>query len=102
MSPAARSAAACLTARRLASGWRPRSRLYCTAVRRARGPVGLRSEGPDATARHVRTGGLILGHDMHRPRPDPRFIDAITQSPDLDTSFVMMESYGFSLSLKKR
>jgi len=50
----------------------------------------------------VRPGGLILGHDMHRPRPDPRFIDAITQSPDLDTSFVMMESYGFSLSLKKR
>ena len=50
----------------------------------------------------VRPGGLILGHDMHRPRPDPRFIEAITKSPDLDTSFVMMESYGFSLSLKKR
>ena len=50
----------------------------------------------------VRPGGLILGHDMHRPRPDPRFIDAITKSPDLDTSFVMMESYGFSLSLRKR
>jgi len=50
----------------------------------------------------VRPGGLILGHDMHHPRPDPRFIEAITNSPDLDTSFVMMESYGFSLSLKKR
>ncbi|HPM81631.1 MAG TPA: class I SAM-dependent methyltransferase [Candidatus Anammoximicrobium sp.] len=50
----------------------------------------------------VRPGGLILGHDMHRPRPDPRFIDAITTSRDLDTSFVMMEGYGISLSLKKR
>jgi caffeoyl-CoA O-methyltransferase len=50
----------------------------------------------------VRPGGLILGHDMHRPRPDPRFIEAITKSPDLDTSFVMMESYGISLTLKKR
>ena len=50
----------------------------------------------------VRPGGLILGHDMHRPRPDPRFIEAITKNPDLDTSFVMMESFGISLTVKKR
>ena len=50
----------------------------------------------------VRPGGLVMGHDMHRPRPDPRFIEAITTSPDLDTSFVMMENFGFSLSVKKR
>jgi caffeoyl-CoA O-methyltransferase len=50
----------------------------------------------------VRPGGLILGHDMKRPRPDPRYIEAITKNPGLDTSFVMMESFGISLTLKKR
>jgi predicted O-methyltransferase YrrM len=50
----------------------------------------------------VRPGGLILGHDMHRPMPDPRYIKAITKNPDLDTSFIMMESYGISITLKKR
>ena len=50
----------------------------------------------------VRPGGLILGHDMKRPRPDPRYIEAITENPDLETSFVMMESYGISLTVKKR
>jgi predicted O-methyltransferase YrrM len=50
----------------------------------------------------VRPGGLILGHDMHRPMPDPRYIEAITKNPDLDTSFVMMESFGISLTVKKR
>jgi predicted O-methyltransferase YrrM len=50
----------------------------------------------------VRPGGLILGHDMHRPMPDPRYIEAVTKNPDLDTSFVMMESYGISLTVKKR
>ena len=50
----------------------------------------------------VRPGGLILGHDMHRPMPDPRYLEAITTNPDLDTSFIMMESYGISLTLKKR
>lgn len=51
---------------------------------------------------HVRPGGLILGHDMKRPRPDPRYIEAITKSADLETSFLMMESYGISMTLKKR
>ena len=50
----------------------------------------------------VRPGGLILGHDMHRPMPDPRYIQAITKNPDLDTSFIMMESFGISMTLKKR
>jgi len=38
---------------------------------------------------------------MKRPRPDPRYIEAITKNPDLETSFVIMESYGISLTLKK-
>ena len=50
----------------------------------------------------IRPGGLILGHDMNRPRPDPRYIEAITNNPDLDTSFIMMESFGISMTLKKR
>ena len=50
----------------------------------------------------VRPGGLILGHDMHRPMPDPRYLEAITKNPDLDTSFIMMESFGISMTLKKR
>ena len=50
----------------------------------------------------VRPGGLILGHDMHRPMPDPRYIKAITKNPNLDTSFIMMESFGISMTLKKR
>jgi len=50
----------------------------------------------------VRPGGLILGHDMHPPMPDPRYLDTITKNPDLETSFLMMESYGISMTLKKR
>jgi caffeoyl-CoA O-methyltransferase len=50
----------------------------------------------------VRPGGLILGHDMHGPMPDPRYIEAITKNPDLDTSFIMMECFGISMTLKKR
>jgi len=50
----------------------------------------------------VRPGGLILGHDMHRPMPDPRYIEAVTKNPDLDTSFIMMESFGISMTIKKR
>ena len=50
----------------------------------------------------VRPGGLILGHDMHRPMPDPRYIESITKNPNLETSFIMMESYGISMTLKKR
>jgi len=50
----------------------------------------------------VRPGGLVLGHDMHRPMPDPRYIEAVTRNPALETSFIMMESFGMSMTLKKR
>jgi len=50
----------------------------------------------------VRPGGLILGHDMHGRMPDPRYMEAITSNPNLDTSFIMMESFGISMTLKKR
>lgn len=50
----------------------------------------------------IRPGGLILGHDMHGRMPDPRYIEAVTSNPDLETSFIMMESFGISMTLKKR
>jgi hypothetical protein len=34
--------------------------------------------------------------------PDPRYIEAITKNPALETSFIMMESFGMSMTLKKR
>ncbi len=50
----------------------------------------------------VRPGGLILAHNMNRPTPDPRYIDAITKNPHLDTSFLLMDGSGLGVTLKKR
>jgi predicted O-methyltransferase YrrM len=50
----------------------------------------------------VRPGGVVIGHDMHGHMPDPRYIEAITKEPGLETSFLMMENFGMSVSLKKR
>jgi predicted O-methyltransferase YrrM len=50
----------------------------------------------------VRPGGLILAHNMRRPAPDPRYINAINTNPDLDTTFVLMEGAGIGVTLKKR
>jgi predicted O-methyltransferase YrrM len=51
---------------------------------------------------YVRPGGLIIAHNMRRPAPDPRYIEAITTDPDLDTSFVLMDGAGVGITLKKR
>jgi predicted O-methyltransferase YrrM len=51
---------------------------------------------------YVRPGGLILAHNMRRPAPNPRYVEAITTNPDLDTSFVLMEGAGLGITLKKR
>jgi predicted O-methyltransferase YrrM len=50
----------------------------------------------------VRPGGLILAHNMQSPTPDPRYIEAITTDPALDTSFLLMDGAGVGLTLKKR
>lgn len=50
----------------------------------------------------VRPGGLILAHNMRRPPPDPRYIEAITTNPTLDTTFVLMDGAGIGVTLKKR
>ncbi|MBW8038840.1 MAG: O-methyltransferase [Planctomycetes bacterium] len=50
----------------------------------------------------VRPGGLIFAHNMRRPSPDPRYIEAVTKNPQLDTSFLLMDGAGVGVTLKKR
>ena len=68
--------------------------------------IDAEKEGYDAYLKellpYVRPGGLIIAHNMRRPAPNPRYIEAITTSPDLDTSFVLMDGAGVGITLKKR
>ena len=50
----------------------------------------------------VRPGGLILGHNMHRPAPSEEYVKAITTNPDLETVFLNMHAAGIAVTLKKR
>lgn len=50
----------------------------------------------------VRPGGLVLAHNMNSPKPDPKFVEAITTNPALDTLFVHMQGQGMAVTLKKR
>ena len=50
----------------------------------------------------VRPGGLIMAHNVRRPAPNPEFIKAITTDPNLETSFLLMEDSGISVTIKKR
>ena len=50
----------------------------------------------------IRPGGLILAHNVHSPRPDPHFIKAITEDPDLLTAFVNMDDAGLSITVVKK
>lgn len=49
----------------------------------------------------VRPGGLVVGHNMVQPPPDPAYLEAITSDPALDTVFLNMDLAGISVSLKK-
>ena len=68
--------------------------------------IDAEKEGYDAYLKellpYVRPGGLILAHNMRRPAPNQRYVEAITTSPDLDTSFVLMDGAGIGITLKKR
>jgi caffeoyl-CoA O-methyltransferase len=68
--------------------------------------IDAEKEGYDAYLRellpYVRPGGLIIAHNMKRPAPNPRYIEAITTNPNLDTSFVLMDGAGVGITLKKR
>jgi predicted O-methyltransferase YrrM len=50
----------------------------------------------------VRPGGLIVGHNMRQPSGDPKFLEAITTDPKLETLFLNMHAAGISVTLKKR
>jgi caffeoyl-CoA O-methyltransferase len=68
--------------------------------------IDAEKEGYDAYLKellpYVRPGGLIIAHNMRRPAPNPRYIEAITTNPNLDTSFVLMDGAGVGITLKKR
>ncbi len=68
--------------------------------------IDAEKEGYDAYLKellpYVRPGGLIVAHNMKRPAPNPRYVEAITTNPDLDTSFVLMDGAGIGITLKKR
>ena len=50
----------------------------------------------------IRPGGLIIAHNMRFPRPDPAYLEAITNNPNLETTFLLMEGAGIGVTLKKR
>jgi predicted O-methyltransferase YrrM len=50
----------------------------------------------------VRPGGLVVAHNMARPKPDPKYVEAITTDKGLETIFLNMHAAGVGLSLKKR
>ena len=49
----------------------------------------------------VRPGGLIVAHNMVQPPPDPRYVEAITTNPVLETVFLRMDGAGVGVTLKK-
>ena len=49
----------------------------------------------------VRPGGLILAHNINERQADPKYIEAITKNPKLETLF-FAEGGGFSVTMKKR
>jgi len=50
----------------------------------------------------IRPGGLIVAHNMANPPPDPRYLEAVTTNPDLETVFLLMDGAGVGVTLKKK
>ena len=50
----------------------------------------------------VRPGGLVLAHNMNPGQADPRYLEAITTNPELETVFLHMQGAGVGVTLKKR
>ena len=50
----------------------------------------------------IRPGGLIIAHNMNPRMADPRYMEAITKNPKLETSFLLMEGTGIGVTMKKR
>jgi caffeoyl-CoA O-methyltransferase len=49
----------------------------------------------------IRSGGLIISHNMNTRQADPKFVEAITTNKDLETLFLHMDGSGVSVTLKK-
>lgn len=49
----------------------------------------------------VRPGGIVIAHNMTPNMADPRFVEAITTNPELETVFLHMDASGVSVSVKK-
>jgi len=50
----------------------------------------------------VRPGGLIIAHNINQRMADPRYITFITETPSLDSAFLLPEGSGVSVTMKKR
>jgi len=50
----------------------------------------------------LRPGGLVIAHNIDPGMADPRYVEAITKNPDLDTVFANFGAGGVSITLKKR
>jgi predicted O-methyltransferase YrrM len=51
----------------------------------------------------VRTGGLIVAHNMQPTMADPKYVEAVTSNPDLETIFVNESAWGgIGVTMKKR
>ncbi len=50
----------------------------------------------------VRPGGLIVAHNMTPRMADPKYVEAITTNPDLETIFINMQASGVGITMKKR
>ena len=50
----------------------------------------------------VRPGGLIVAHNITPGLADPRYLEAITQNPELESLLVDLGADGIGLTLKKR
>lgn len=50
----------------------------------------------------VRPGGLIVAHNMNPRQADPKYVEAITTNPELDTILVQTQGTGVGVTLKKR
>jgi caffeoyl-CoA O-methyltransferase len=49
----------------------------------------------------LRPGGLIIADNMQVPAPDPRYVQAVTTDPGLETLFLNMHATGLGVTLKK-
>jgi caffeoyl-CoA O-methyltransferase len=50
----------------------------------------------------LRPGGLVIAHNMNQRQADPRYVEAITTNPALETVFVSAGASGISITMKKR